>query len=45
MNRLIDAHKNHNLMNLFFQLYFISVNDVVGVMIMNDSEQLDMNML
>jgi hypothetical protein len=32
-------------MKIFFQIYFMSVDDVVGLTIMNDFEQLDMALL
>jgi hypothetical protein len=36
---LTVSHKNYNFMNFLFQICFMSVNDIVGLVITSDSEQ------
>jgi hypothetical protein len=39
MSRSTVSYKNHNFMNFFFQIYFISVNDIVRLAITSNFKQ------
>jgi hypothetical protein len=44
MNWLSVSYRNHDFINFFFRICFMSVNEVVSFTITDDFEQLNMSM-